>query len=376
MKILYTCTYSAGISGVWNRVYNLAKEMLKKGHKVYVFSSNFEAGTLKQAKEHEKIDGIEIYRFKAKKFGSTNAFIYDAEKLRQKLNEIMPDVVDCQTYRHAEGNIISKECIKLKIPCFLTTHAPFVPLKLRGIKLSLFTFFYDFFLGRNILKRFRRIIAIAKWEYPYLKELGIKKNIEYIPNGIPQEFFKFKQGKESDIILFFGRVAPIKDLETLIRAMKLLENEKIKLQIVGPAEKEYEKALYSLMKELDMKNVEFKPAVYDVNKKIKAIDSCKIFVLPSKREALPQSLLEAMSRGKIVISSKTQGGLELIKEGKNGFLFDIGNEKWLADKIRYCIRNYKKLKNVQKNAKKFAFAFSWKIMSSKLEKLYKRFILV
>ena len=206
-KILFTCTYSSGISGVWNRVYNVSRELIKRSWEVYVFSSNLEAGTLKEVKSEEIVDGIHCFRFKVKsRFGSKNAYGYNSNELNR--------------------------CAELKIPCFLTTHASFVNVKVRGLWLSTLTNMYDVLFARAQLRRFKKIIAITKWEYPYLHKLGIENNkIEYVPNGIPKEFFIKKQritkakGKVKKI-LFFGRIAPVKDIETLIKAFSVIQKNR------------------------------------------------------------------------------------------------------------------------------------------------------
>jgi len=377
MKILYTCTYSAGISGVWNRVYNLALEMVKKGHEVYVFSSNLEAGTLKKVKDYENVDGINIFRFNVKQIGSKNAFDFSisAEKMRERLKEIMPDVVDCQTYRHSEGNIISKECGKLGIPCFLTTHAPFVDFFFRGFLLGSFAFFYDVFVGRKILKRFKKIIAITKWEYPYLSRLGVsKEKIVYSPNGIPSEFFSIKRrdGRKNEV-LFFGRVSAVKNIETLVKAAKILNEKGIKLElrIVGPVDSDYGKEIKKRVEKDRIKNIKFHPAVYNLKEKIKVYDNCKIFVLPSKREGMPQALIEAMSRGKVVVASDIPACKELVSNCKNGFTFPLGNASALALKIESCLKAYDKLGNVRKSAVKFASGFKWRDIVDELERVYR-----
>jgi glycosyltransferase involved in cell wall biosynthesis len=376
MKILYTCTYSAGISGVWNRVYNLAKEMIKKGHDVYVFSSNLEAGTFKEVPEHEEVEGIKIFRFKVTKFGSKNAYLYNSRELRKKFNEIMPNVVDCQTYRHSEGNIISGEAEKAGVPCFLTTHAPFMNSGVRGKWLSLLSWGYDLLIGRRVLKRFKKVIAISKWEYPHLNKLGVEdERIAYIPNGIPSEFFKDKRFMSDKVrkILFFGRIAPVKDVETLLDAWSLIEKEHpyVYLEIIGPAETDYLRKLEKMIGELGLKNIVFRPAVFELNKKIQAYNGSEIFVLPSRREGMPQSLIEAMSRGDIVVASDITACKEIVKSGKNGFLFKQRDAADLAKRIDFVIANYRKLGEVVERAKKDASSFRWDILADKLEKLYK-----
>ena len=374
MKVLFTCTYSSGISGVWTRVHSLAQELIKRDHEVHVFSSNLESGTQKQVSDYEIVDGIKCHRFKVKlSVGSKNAYIYNKQELQSKLKEIMPQVVDCQTYRHYEGTIIAKECFKLRIPCFLTTHAPFVDKKVRGFKLNLLANLYDLFIGRAVLKKFKKIIAITKWEYPYLNNLGIKyENIVYVPNGIPQEFVNTKIVKKTKAkkIIFFGRIAPVKDVETLISAFSLIKNKPIKLEIVGPAEQDYLKKLQSTIEKENIQGISFKQAVYKIKEKIKTYQSAEIFVLPSKREGMPQSLIESMACGPVSLTSDIEACKELVEEGKTGFLFKQGSPQDLASKLDYIVDNFKSLQNVRKQAKLFSSQFNWPALAEELEKLY------
>lgn len=380
MKILFTCTYSSGISGVWNRVYNIAKELIKRGHEVHVFSSNKIFGTKDLAQSYEIIDGIHCHRFNVKTgFGSKNAFIYSKKEILAKLREIKPDVVDCQTYRHYEGTIVSNECKKLGIPCFLTTHAPFVDPRVRGRWLTFLAKSYDTLIGKRTLKNFNKIIAITKWEYPYLRGLGVNKEyIFYVPNGIPSAFFDATIKSKTAVkkILFFGRIAPVKDVETLIEAFALVrkKNRKVKLCIVGPIEENYKKKLDELVSKLKVKNIEFGPAIFDLDKKIELYKSAEVFVLPSKREGMPQSLIEAMASGCIVIASDIPANIELIKKDKTGYIFEQGDEKKLSDKIRLVIGNYKRLGNMGEEAREFAAGFTWKKITDTLENLYKESI--
>ena len=86
---------------------------------------------------------------------------------------------------------------------------------------------------------------------------------------------------------------------------------------------------------------------------------------------MPQSLIEAMSREKIVISSNTQGGKEIINNGENGYLFDIGNEVQLSEKILEAIKENRKNKKMKKSARKSVEKFSWEILIDKINTLIK-----
>ncbi|MBI2057046.1 glycosyltransferase family 4 protein [Candidatus Pacearchaeota archaeon] len=242
-----------------------------------------------------------------------------------------PDIIIAHNYRHLH----TTKCLKIakrlkekgkKCKVFLVTHAPFERRLTRTFLQNLIVKFYDLFIGRKTINKFDKILAITKWELPYLLKLGAKKEkIIYSPNGISEEFFKQKKFKEDkNKILFLGRIAPIKNLEVLIKAMNLVKNKKILLEIAGPSEKNYFIKLKNLIQELKLNNrVKFSLPIYNLKEKIAKIDSCQIFVLPSKTEGMPQSLVEAMAREKIVIGSNSLAIRDLIKDGDNGFLFEF-----------------------------------------------------
>ena len=147
---------------------------------------------------------------------------------------------------------LPKVAEKLNIPCFLVTHAPFLDKKLRSWKLNLVVNLYDRFVGRKTINKFTKVLAITKWEIPHLLKLGCERDrIICIPNGIPDQFFKQKKSKEENKILFLGRVAPIKNIETVIKALPLVEDKEIKLEIVGPPESGYLEKLKELIFQLN-----------------------------------------------------------------------------------------------------------------------------
>lgn len=362
MKILEICPFTSGICGVWSRVSQESSEFSKLGHTVKIFSTNIEKGTNNISSDCEVTnDKIIIKRFKAKSsLASKNVYDFNFD---DAFLEYSPDVVITHLL-HPHSFKALKLCQKNNIPCYLVTHAPF-NVK-RKFPLNLATTIYNKFKVKPLLNKFTKIVAITKWEYPYLKKLGVDTlKITYIPNGLPEEFFvepsELYATTYTRDVLFLGRIAPIKDLETLLYAARILPN--IKFTIVGSPEKEYLETLEQIIKGNDMKNVKILPPIYDLKEKINLIDSHDIFVLPSVREAMPQVLLEAMAREKIVITSNTDGGKEIIQDNENGFIFNIGDFASLAKIIQDNIGGV----SVQLKAGIDARNYSWK----KLIKLYK-----
>ncbi len=363
LKILELTHYSAGVCGVWARVLEESKGFVKKGHKVRVFSTNKTKGSDEIAQAVEKKDDILIQRFPGLKLGGESFMNWRFEEAAMKYR---PDIIIAHSYRHLHTLKALRVAKKIGAKVFLVTHAPFVSGNETRSWLSKFAVEgFDIFLGGRTLNEFDKVIAITKWEVPHLMRLGLGNDkISYIPNGVPKKFFSLAKGKEEKgKILFLGRISPIKDLETLLKACQLLKRRGIEfdLEIVGPAERAYLSILNKLIRRLGIEDkVKFSPAVFDIKSKIRKLDSAMAFVLPSKREAMPQSLIEAMAREKFVVASDNWGARDLIENGKNGCLFSVGNSEMLADCLERGFKLDKKgLSKIGKAARKSVEKFEW-----------------
>jgi len=119
---------------------------------------------------------------------------------------------------------------------------------------------------------------------------------------------------------------PEKDLETLIEAFARVKRPGLRLLIVGSGS-----MLDNLRLRVDASGLaddcKFVPATANVAQWLRAID---IFVLPSRSEALSNSLLEAMACGCCPVASRVGGTPELIQHGANGMLFEPGDVDGLS----------------------------------------------
>ncbi len=78
---------------------------------------------------------------------------------------------------------------------------------------------------------------------------------------------------------------------------------------------------------------------------------CDIYVLPSYREGVPRTLLEAASLGKAIVTTDTVGCREVVIDGENGFLVPVADAKQLAQKIDHLIQNPLKRKIMGENGR-------------------------
>jgi len=367
-KILILSNYSAGICGVWQRAKVEAVELKKRGHDVYVFSSNATKASNQLASSEEVYKGVIIKRFPFKILGGESYMRWNFEKQALKLN---PDIIIAHNYRHIHTSkalkikkLLRKQGKACKI--FLITHAPFV--KNRAFIQKIFVKIKDSF---NNLNKFDKVITISKWEIPLLLKLGCKKDkIIHIPNSIPNEFFTQKKSKQEKKILYLGRIHPRKDIGTLMKAFKDSDLEKdYELEIIGMKEKEYFKQLLKLKEKLNIK-INFSEPIFDLKEKIKKIDSAEIMVLPSIFEPFGIVFLEAMARGRITIASSTHGARELIKDKEDGFIFEVKNYLQLRNLLNK-IKN-KKLTELRKQAINSAKKFQVSKVIDKWEELFEK----
>ena len=76
-----------------------------------------------------------------------------------------------------------------------------------------------------------------------------------------------------------------------------------------------------------------------------------VFCLPSWREGMPRTIIEAMMMGKPVIATNIRGSREEVVEGKTGFLVPTRNATLLNEKFLYCIKNIEQVKKMGEAAR-------------------------
>jgi len=207
-----------------------------------------------------------------------------------------------------------------------------------------------------------------------MEEHGIK-NVELWSRGIEtSEFSPQKRSKElrekycnndEKLLLYVGRIAPEKELNVLIDAIKILNkrNLKIKLLVIGdgPSKQGFE--------EENVENVIF--VGYKTGEELKCYyASADIFTFPSSSETYGNVILEAMASGLPVVAPFAGGVRENLIDMENGMVFDSGNSEDMADKIERLVLDEKLKDILSKNARKHTLSKSWDIIYSDL---FKRF---
>ena len=143
-------------------------------------------------------------------------------------------------------------------------------------------------------------------------------------------------------ILYAGVLSPLKGVHHLINAFALVANDfsQARLFITGREQnRTYAAGLVEQVHSLRLNGrIRFRGVMPQAELVLEMRNAC-VLVLPSASEGLGRVLLEAMATGIPVIGSDVGGIPELVQEGINGFLVPPGDEKALAEKIRWVLEN-------------------------------------
>lgn len=167
-----------------------------------------------------------------------------------------------------------------------------------------------------------------------------------IPLGVEYSANKTDKNYESIDITFIGTLGKHKGVHTLITAFKEINNDNIKLHIIGKGNDEEE------FKELakDDDRIIFHGFV-DNKDILKYYELTNILVIPSIcYDNSPLVIYESFSTGTPVIGSNIGGIPELIEDGYNGLLFEPNNADSLKEKLVKIINDKELLKSLEDNA--------------------------
>lgn len=196
-----------------------------------------------------------------------------------------------------------------------------------------------------------RIVVVNSGVEQYLQNLGIlTERIIFLPNAInvdhyypvsSEEKFAAQQrlnlSPQKNIVLYVGRLQPVKGVDVLVRAWALVPQDirhNSRLLLVGDGA-EYE-TINRMAEALNITE-----SVILVGRQEAVRDyywASDIFVLPSRSEGQSNALVEAMACGLPVVASNVGGAPDIIKEGKNGVLFESENHEQFAQKLTSLLK--------------------------------------
>ena len=206
--------------------------------------------------------------------------------------------------------------------------------------------------------------------------------IQVIPAGVDLGLFRPMQKDqarqslgltEKKIVLYVGRIEPLKGIDILLNAMALLEDQTdTRLLVVGgkPGHDDELARLKSLAAQLGIADtVSFTGAVRQTELP-KYYGAADVFVLPSHYESFGLAALEAMACGVPVVVSRVGGLKTFVKDGKSGYLIPWRCPEPFAQRLSILLANPALRESMGNAARAEALGRSWSGVANELLDFY------
>jgi len=240
-------------------------------------------------------------------------------------------------------------------------------------KISLIKFF-----SKITAAFYDKIICVSEYD----RKIAIDNNIcpnnklVAIHNGIDIKNINFLTKEEAQNKLI-NRISPLligtiaewthnKGLIYLLRAIKKIKDKEFDVVLIGSGENPDKEKMDKLTRKY--KNIHLIEYIPDAVKYLKAFD---IFVLPSTKEGLSYTIIEAMIAEIPIIATNVGGIPEMITDQETGFSIEPKSPELISKKIEYILSNPEKVKTITEKARQKAEQeFTLKKMIEKTKKLY------
>lgn len=362
MRIAYIITRSDSIGGAHVHVRDLAQAMIGLGHDVCVL-----VGGQGPFTEELEAKGIPYYSIEhlVRPINPYNDLLA-LKELCTVLRKVKPDLISTHSSKAGWlGRVAGKI---LGIPTLFTAHGWAFTEGVPALER------YIYLLAEKMAAPLAtKIITVSEYD----RRLALKyrvasaEKIITVHNGMPDvsPLLRAKPDKEPPKLIMVARFEPPKDHFTLFKALAQLKDLKWELDLVGdgPLRREAEK----MVSNLGLKDrVRFLGSRKDVPE---LLAQAQIFLLISKWEGLPRSIIEAMRAGLPVIASDVGGVRELVVENETGFLIPIENVGMLVQRMRFLLVNSRdRMRMGDKARKRYETKFTFNRMFAENLKLYEK----
>ncbi|MEM2622888.1 MAG: glycosyltransferase family 4 protein, partial [Candidatus Nezhaarchaeales archaeon] len=238
MKIVHTYhSYYPVIGGLEKVIQKLAEEQAKLGHEVHVITSYSSA---KDSPAEEELNNVYVHRVKALRL------YYPDLTIPRDFNESLlkgADVVHAHSQNSLFNMIIAKRAKSLEAKVavhFMAVDAfrdhPNTLIRVFGPMYSEWTVKEALKIADlKLVKSFRDMMILRD-------KFKVKANdVHYVPDGVDEELlampsleseFRRKYDLNDDIVLFIGRLHPLKGVEVLLKAIPNVIKEKRNIKFV------------------------------------------------------------------------------------------------------------------------------------------------
>jgi UDP-glucose:(heptosyl)LPS alpha-1,3-glucosyltransferase len=273
---------------------DLARALARRGHAVSLLASSFNGAV-------EQVQKVTIAARGITRAGKYRAFLYalDAHLATERYDIVhaMLPVRRCDLY-HPHAGIAAEALGRLNVH--------FNPRRKRMAEVE-----------RELLLRSNGPVVLCLSNY--IKQFVLKhyplstERLETLFNAVDLEQFvpQAQSARETVEMLFIGHDFERKGLGPTIAAMRTLDDERLRLTVVGRPSRSFHLPPMKDVRRID-----------STNDPVPLYAQSDVFVLPTKHDPCSLVVLEALAMGLPVISTKFNGACEIMTDGVHGFVLE------------------------------------------------------
>jgi glycosyltransferase involved in cell wall biosynthesis len=261
--------------------------------------------------------------------------------INKMLAAIQPDVIHAQ-----ETSADALVALRSGYPTVVTAHgirredAKFA--RSPGQRLR---FYFDgVLIERAVIRRARHLIAISRYVTDYFASLlRSDARLYFIPNPVDEQFFRLPAHGQDPVVLFAGRVTPLKRVLDLVQAFSLVIRQvpDAQLRIAGECRTDaaYAETVRRWIHQAGLGEQVHLLGELSQDEILNEYARCRLLALPSAQENAPIVIAQAMAGGKPVVATRVGGVAEMIGQaGERGLLVRVGEIDGMAEGIIRLLR--------------------------------------
>jgi len=386
MRIAFIFThFLPNIGGTEISMYYYARELVKKGHKVIVITTNAIGYRPVKLPPTEVMDGIEVRRLRYWPIPFYKQFML-APSLLKILLSINIDAAIIFSLLPSFFIIASYLMLRMRnIPIIAHPQAHPYRSKYKGTFIALLDRIFIKTIGALLLKKADWVIALSQEERDfYLNECGVRRvtilyeGVNHLPNDVTendiQVFMRKYNLMPGNYIVVVGRIEERKGLDVLIRAIAGVVKEvpDARLLIIGADPERLWPTYRRLCKVLGCdKHVYYLGRVPD-RELVCVYKLAKIVAIPSHFEAYSRVAFEALYYGKPVVATRGIATHDVIKS--YGIVTLSNNHVELAKALIKLLKDRDFRETLSKRARAFAEGLTWCSRARSLESVLLRIV--
>ncbi|MER3446606.1 MAG: hypothetical protein C4291_07060 [Candidatus Dadabacteria bacterium] len=350
-------------------VYGLSSELVKLGHSVDLVTMGFQG-----LPDYEQVNGINVHRIQCirarESVCSTHemfSYVLSAVPVALRLIRREHYHINHTHFIFPDG-LVSYILKKLTgIPYIITAHGSDVP----GYNPNRFRLGHRLFSvpWSKVTQGTEQIICPSETLRSLVLKHSPDTNVAVIPNGIDINKFQINWNKKRRILLV-SRMFERKGIQYFLRALDGLDIEH-DINIVGDGP--YLRALQQMAINLKVK-VRFCGWLENTSRELKELfETSSIFVFTSESENFPIVLLEAMTAGMAIITTKDTGCAEVV--GDAGLLINSRDHVAIREALNRLISNPELCRELGQAARsRVEKNFTWSVIAKRYIDIYSKFM--